>query len=124
MSQKYSVNEILKAVDSINPYKPSSKKFAKEEILDAVTELYNSQNQKQTQNINHAELQSNILPITNKLIAKPKLEKKEKFFTKPLLLTNIIKYEPVKSKALFLKKLHNSNLKIIAMKVMEVKKIK
>ena len=76
MSQKYSVNEILKAVDSINPYKPSSKKFAKEEILDAVTELYNSQNQKQTQNINHAELQSDILPITNKLIAKPKLEKK------------------------------------------------
>ena len=49
MSQKYSVNEILKAVDSINPYKPSSKKFAKEEILDAVTELYNSQSQKQTQ---------------------------------------------------------------------------
>ncbi len=124
MSQKYSVNEILKAVDSINPYKPSSKKFAKEEILDAVTKLYNSQSQKQTQNINHAELQSDILPIANKLISKPKLEKKEKVFTKPLLLTNIIKYEPVKSKALFLKKLHNSNLKIIAMKVMEVKKIK
>ena len=48
---------------------------------------------------------------------KTKIEKKKKIFTSPLLLTNIIKYEPIKSKALFLKKLHNSNLKIIAMKI-------
>ena len=48
---------------------------------------------------------------------KQKLKKKEKVFTTPLMLTNIIKFEPIKSKSLFLKKLHNSNLKIITMKI-------
>ena len=39
MSQKYSINDILKAVDSINPEKRSEKNFANEEILIAIEEL-------------------------------------------------------------------------------------
>ena len=39
MSQKYSINDILKAVDSIHPEKRSEKKFANEEILSAIEEL-------------------------------------------------------------------------------------
>ena len=40
----------------------------------------------------------------------------------PLLLTDIIKYEPKNKKLLFLKKLYNTNIKIIAMKVPGINK--
>ena len=42
--------------------------------------------------------------------------------TRPLLLTNIVKYEPKIKKLLFLKKLYNTNIKIIAMKTPKINK--
>jgi hypothetical protein len=42
--------------------------------------------------------------------------------TRPLLLTDIIKYEPKNKKLLFLKKLYNTNIKIIAMKAPKINK--
>ena len=44
MSQKYSINDILKAVDSINPENRSERKFANEEILGAIEELNKKKN--------------------------------------------------------------------------------
>lgn len=117
MSHKYSINDILDAVQTINPIKKSNKKFANEEILDAVKELYQSnQIEKRTEPKKPEVVPTNIY-LKKNFKVKTKIEKKKKIFTSPLLLTNIIKYEPIKSKALFLKKLHNSNLKIIAMKI-------
>ena len=116
MSQKYSINDILKAVDSINPEKRSERKFANEEILGAIEEL--NKKKIETKKIDSKPLETITKKTTveEKKFTKQKIQKKEKIFTKPFLLTNIIKYEPVKSKALFLKKLYNSHLKIIAMK--------
>jgi len=116
MSQKYSINDILKAVDSINPEKRSERKFANEEILGAIEEL--NKKKIETKKIDSKPLKiiTTKTTVEEKKFTKQKIQKKEKIFTKPFLLTNIIKYEPVKSKALFLKKLYNSHLKIIAMK--------
>jgi len=116
MSQKYSISDILKAVNAIHPEKHSEKKFGNEEILRAIEELNKKKIEiKKIDSKSHGVIIKKI--ITEKIqVTKPKIEKKEKIFTKPFLLTNIIKYEPVKRKVLFLKKLHNSNLKIIAMK--------
>lgn len=130
MNQKYSINDILESVSIINPEKISTKKFSKEEILSAIQDLNETRSQlspKEELNKKNYELKainktsSAQLPvekdaIKEKIYPKIVIEKKEKTYTQPLMLTNIIKYEPVKSKALFLKKLHNSYLKIIAMK--------
>ena len=130
MNQKYSINDILESVSIINPEKISTKKFSKEEILSAIQDLNETRSQlspKEELNKKNYELKainktsSAQLPvekdvIKEKIYPKIVIEKKEKTYTQPLMLTNIIKYEPVKSKALFLKKLHNSHLKIIAMK--------
>ena len=116
MSQKYSINDILKAVDSINPEKRSERKFANEEILGAIEELNKKKIETKKIDSKPLEIITTKTTIEEKKFTKQKIQKKEKIFTKPFLLTNIIKYEPVKSKALFLKKLYNSHLKIIAMK--------
>ena len=122
MSQKYTLNDILKAVDSINPEKLSEKRFAKEEILDAVNQINTSSNEVKIINTDFNKTFSNI--TVNELKPKQALKNKKEaqYFTKPLLLASIIKYEPINTKALFLKKLHNSNLKIITMKVPGVNK--
>ena len=122
MSQKYTLNDILKAVDSINPEKLSEKRFAKEEILDAVNQINTSSNEVKIINTDFNKTFSSI--TVNELKPKQALKNKKeaKYFTKPLLLASIIKYEPINTKALFLKKLHNSNLKIITMKVPGVNK--
>lgn len=117
MSHKYSINEILEAVHTLNPQKKSNKKYANEEILDAVKEIYDSEKPKQILTPEKIQFIQNNINLNNEIKTKTKVEKKEKVFTTPLMLTNIIKFEPIKSKALFLKKLHNSNLKIITMKI-------
>ena len=116
MSQKYSINDILKAVNSINPEKRSEKNFANEEILIAIEELNKIKIESKKIDSKPLEIITTKTTVEEKKFTKQKIQKKEKIFTKPFLLTNIIKYEPVKSKALFLKKLYNSHLKIIAMK--------
>jgi hypothetical protein len=116
MSQKYSINDILKAVDSINPENRSERKFANEEILGAIEELNKKKIETKKIDSKPLEIITTKTTVEEKKFTKQKIQKKEKIFTKPFLLTNIIKYEPVKSKALFLKKLYNSHLKIIAMK--------
>ena len=118
MNQKYSINDILESVSIINPEKISTKKFSKEEILSAIQDLNETRSQlspKEELNKKNYELKainkssSAQLPvekdaIKEKIYPKIVIEKKEKTYTQPLMLTNIIKYEPVKSKALFLKK--------------------
>ena len=116
MSQKYSINDILKAVDSINPENRSERRFANEEILGAIEELNKKKIETKKIDSKPLEIITTKTTVEEKKFTKQKIQKKEKIFTKPFLLTNIIKYEPVKSKALFLKKLYNSHLKIIAMK--------
>ncbi len=122
MSQKYNVDDILKAVDSINPKRLSEKKFAKEEILDAVNQI-NTQNNEAKIIKTDFNKTSNGITI-NEVKPKDALKNKKptQYFTKPLLLTNIIKYESTNTKVLFLKKLYNSNLKIITMKAPMVNK--
>ena len=51
-----------------------------------------------------------------------KLEGNQNKPLQPHLLTDIIKYEPKNKKLLFLKKLYNTNIKIIAMKVPGINK--
>ena len=117
MSHKYSINEILEAVQTLNPQKKSNKKYTNEAILDAVKEIYDSEKPKQILAPEKIQIIPNNVSLNNDIKTKTKVEKKEKVFTTPLMLTNIIKFEPIKSKTLFLKKLHNSNLKIITMKI-------
>ena len=122
MSQKYNLDDILKAVDSINPRRLSEKRFAKEEILDAINQINTPSNETKIIKTDFNKTSNNI----NNNVIKPKHALKNKkptqYFTKPLLLTNIIKYESTNSKVLFLKKLYNSNLKIITMKAPGVNK--
>ncbi len=122
MSQKYNLDDILKAVDSINPKRLSEKKFAKEEILDAINQINTPSNETKIIKTDFNKTSNNI----NNNVIKPKHALKNKkptqYFTKPLLLTSIIKYESTNTKVLFLKKLYNSNLKIITMKAPGVNK--
>ena len=122
MSQKYNLDDILKAIDSINPKRLSEKRFAKEEILDAINQINTPSNETKIIKTDFNKTSNNI----NNNVIKPKHALKNKkptqYFTKPLLLTNIIKYESTNSKVLFLKKLYNSNLKIITMKAPGVNK--
>ena len=122
MSQKYNLDDILKAVDSINPKRLSEKRFAKEEILDAINQINTPSNETKIIKTDFNKTSNDI----NINVIKPKHALKNKkptqYFTKPLLLTNIIKYESTNSKVLFLKKLYNSNLKIITMKAPGVNK--
>ena len=122
MSQKYNLDDILKAVDSINPKRLSEKRFAKEEILDAINQINTPSNETKIIKTDFNKTSNDI----NNNVIKPKHALKNKkptqYFTKPLLLTNIIKYESANSKVLFLKKLYNSNLKIITMKAPGVNK--
>ena len=122
MSQKYNLDDILKAVDSINPKRLSEKKFAKEEILDAINQINTPSNETKIIKTDFNKTSNDI----NNNVIKPKHALKNKkptqYFTKPLLLTNIIKYESTNTKVLFLKKLYNSNLKIITMKAPGVNK--
>ena len=122
MSQKYNLDDILKAVDSINPKRLSEKRFAKEEILDAINQINTPSNETKIIKTDFNKTSNNI----NNNVIKPKHALKNKkptqYFTKPLLLTSIIKYESTNTKVLFLKKLYNSNLKIITMKAPGVNK--
>ena len=122
MSQKYNLDDILKAIDSINPKRLSEKKFAKEEILDAINQINTPSNETKIIKTDFNKTSNDI----NNNVIKPKHALKNKkptqYFTKPLLLTSIIKYESTNTKVLFLKKLYNSNLKIITMKAPGVNK--
>ena len=122
MSQKYNLDDILKAIDSINPKRLSEKRFAKEEILDAINQINTPSNEtkiiKTDFNKTSNEINNNVIKPKHAL----KNKKSTQYFTKPLLLTNIIKYESTNTKILFLKKLYNSNLKIITMKAPGVNK--
>ena len=122
MSQKYNLDDILKAVDSINPKRLSEKRFAKEEILDAINQINTPSNEtkiiKTDFNKTSNEINNNVIKPKHAL----KNKKSTQYFTKPLFLTNIIKYESTNTKILFLKKLYNSNLKIITMKAPGVNK--
>ena len=122
MSQKYNLDDILKAVDSINPKRLSEKRFAKEEILDAINQINTPSNETKIIKTDFNKTSNDI----NNNVIKPKHALKNKkptqYFTKPLLLTSIIKYESTNTKVLFLKKLYNSNLKIITMKAPGVNK--
>ena len=59
---------------------------------------------------------------SKKFSKNKRLEGNQNKSLQPLLLTDIIKYEPKNKKLLFLKKLYNTNIKIIAMKVPGINK--
>jgi hypothetical protein len=50
------------------------------------------------------------------------LKENQNKLKRPLLLTNIIKHEPKNKKLLFLKKLYNTNIKIITVKAPKINK--
>ena len=88
MSHKYSINDILDAVQTINPIKKSNKKFANEEILDAVKELYKSNQIEKRAEPKKPEVVPTNIYLKKNFKVKTKIEKKKKIFTSPLLLTN------------------------------------
>lgn len=122
MSQKYNLDDILKAVDSINPKRLSEKRFAKEEILDTINQINTPSNETKIIKTDFNKTSNDINNNSIKQKHALKNKKPTQYFTKPLLLTNIIKYESTNTKVLFLKKLYNSNLKIITMKTPGVNK--
>ena len=135
MNKKFSINEILDAVNSINSVSNhhKAKKPTTEKILQAVNRIYNnkttieanSQRNEITIEINKqpeekTAIKSTVSKTNLKKVIKVKKNnaiKKTKTisFEKPLLLSRIIKYKPTNTKSLFLNKLHNSKIKIITM---------
>lgn len=75
MSQKYSINDILKAVDSIHPEKRSEKKFANEEILSAIEELNKIKIESKKINSKPLETIATKITIEEKKIYKTKNSK-------------------------------------------------
>ena len=135
MNKKFSINEILDAVNSINSVSNhhKAKKPTTEKILQAVNRIYNnkttieanSQRNEITIEINKQPEEKTVIKST---VSKTNLKKVIKVkknnaikktktisFEKPLLLSRIIKYKPTNTKSLFLNKLHNSKIKIITM---------
>ena len=135
MNKKFSINEILDAVNSINSVSNHHKvkKPTTEKILQAVNRIYNnkttieanSQPNEITIEINKQPEEKTVIKST---VSKTNLKKVIKVkknnaiknnktisFEKPFLLTRIIKYKPTNTKSLFLNKLHNSKIKIITM---------
>ena len=135
MNKKFSINEILDAVNSINSVSNhhKAKKPTTEKILQAVNRIYNNKNTIEansqpneiTIEINKqpeekTAIKSTVSKTSLKKVIKVKKNnaiKKTKTisFEKPLLLSRIIKYKPTNTKSLFLNKLHNSKIKIITM---------
>ena len=132
MNKKFSINEILDAVNSINSVSNhhKAKKPTTEKILQAVNRIYNnkttieanSQPNEITIEINKQPEEKTVIKSTVsktnlKKVIKDNAIKKTKTisFEKPLLLSRIIKYKPTNTKSLFLNKLHNSKIKIITM---------
>ena len=135
MNKKFTINEILDAVNSINSVSNhnKAKKPTTEKILQAVNRIYNnkttieanSQRNEITIEINKqpeekTAIKSTVSKTNLKKVIKVKKNnaiKKTKTisFEKPLLLSRIIKYKPTNTKSLFLNKLHNSKIKIITM---------
>ena len=135
MNKKFSIIEILDAVNSINSVSNhhKAKKPTTEKILQAVNRIYNnkttieanSQRNEITIEINKqpeekTAIKSTVSKTNLKKVIKVKKNnaiKKTKTisFEKPLLLSRIIKYKPTNTKSLFLNKLHNSKIKIITM---------
>lgn len=135
MNKKFSTNEILDAVNSINSVSnhQKAKKPTTEKILQAVNRIYNNETAIEANNqpneitieinkqpeektvIKSTESKTNLKKVIK--IKKNNVVKKAKTisFEKPLLLTKIIKYKPINTKSLFLNKLHNSKIKIITM---------
>jgi hypothetical protein len=124
MNKKFSINEILDAVHSINPVSNNQKVKAltTEKILKAIDSIQNNETAVEINNqpkektaiksvVSKTELRKNTKVKKNNIIKK----KKETSFEKTLLLTRIIKYKPTNTKSLFLNKLHNSKIKIITM---------
>jgi hypothetical protein len=135
MNKKFSINEILDAVNSINSVSNhhKAKKPTTEKILQAVNRICNnettieanSQPNEITIEINKQPEEKTVIKST---VSKTNLKKVIKVkknnaikktktisFEKPLLLSRIIKYKPTNTKSLFLNKLHNSKIKIITM---------
>ena len=135
MNKKFSINEILDAVNSINSVSNHHKvkKPTTEKILQAVNRICNnettieanSQPNEITIEINKQPEEKTVIKST---VSKTNLKKVIKVkknnaikktktisFEKPLLLSRIIKYKPTNTKSLFLNKLHNSKIKIITM---------
>jgi hypothetical protein len=102
MNKKFSINEIIDAVNSIN----SVSNHQKAKI--------NKQPEEKTV-VKSAVSKTNLKKVIK--VKKDNVIKKTKTisFEKPLLLTKIIKYKPTNTKSLFLNKLHNSKIKIITM---------
>jgi hypothetical protein len=74
MSQKYNLDDILKAVDSINPKRLSEKRFAKEEILDAINQINTPSNETKIIKTDFNKTSNNI----NNNVIKPKHALKNK----------------------------------------------
>jgi hypothetical protein len=135
MNKKFSINEILDAVNSINSVSNhhKAKKPTTEKILQAVNRIYNNKNTIEANSQpNEITIEINKQPeektAIKSTVSKTNLKKVIKVkknnaikktktisFEKPLLLSRIIKYKPTNTKSLFLNKLHNSKIKIITM---------
>ena len=135
MNKKFSINEILDAVNSINSVSNhhKAKKPTTEKILQAVNRIYNNKTTIEANSQpNEITIEINKQPeektVIKSMVSKTKLKKvikvkknnvikktKTTSFESPLLLTKIIKYKPISTKSLFLNKLHNSRIKIITM---------
>jgi len=135
MNKKFSINEILDAVNSINSVSNhhKAKKPTTEKILQAVNRIYNNKNTIEANSQpNEITIEINKQPeektVIKSTVSKTNLKKVIKVkknnaikktktisFEKPLLLSRIIKYKPTNTKSLFLNKLHNSKIKIITM---------
>ena len=79
MSQKYSINDILKAVDSINPENRSERKFANEEILGAIEELNKKKIETKKIDSKPLEIITTKTTVEEKKFTKQKIQKKRKF---------------------------------------------
>ena len=135
MNKKFSINEIIDAVNSINSVSNhhKAKKPTTEKILQAVNRICNNETTIEANSQpNEITIEINKQPeektVIKSAVSKTNLEKVIKVkkdnvikktktisFEKPLLLTKIIKYKPTNTKSLFLNKLHNSKIKIITM---------
>ena len=135
MNKKFSINEIIDAVNSINSVSnhQKAKKPTTEKILQAVNRIYNNETTIEANSQpNEITIEINKQPeektVVKSAVSKTNLKKVIKVkkdnvikktktisFEKPLLLSRIIKYKPTNTKSLFLNKLHNSKIKIITM---------
>jgi len=113
--RKETIEKILNAVDNINSNqpveinktkKPKADEFIKEETFGELIVDFK-------QSLEKDNIESQAIKINPR--KNTPIKREIKSFTKPLLLTVIVKYKPSNTKLLFLNKLHNSKIKIITM---------